>query len=109
MRDRMAIRGRGRLALVAMPAVLALALSSCAYYKGAVEARDAGGSVPWWCTSTEEHPGHCGVRRWATVYWYMNIDKAPLALGTTAWRCRIQFNAARTLVGLFPTRGQGRG
>ncbi len=103
MGDRMA-GGVRRLAFVAMPVVLALALSSCAYYQGAVNARDAGGSVPWWCTSTEEIPVTQGPAV-GTVDWYADIDKAPLAWDDCV-AMSVQFDAAKKYAVQFPTRGQ---
>ncbi len=104
MRNRVTGRGMRRLALLAMPAVLALTLSSCAYYQGAVKARDAGGSVPWWCTSTEDIPVTQGPAV-GTVDWYADIVKAPLAWDDCV-AMSIQFDAAKKYAEQFPTRSQ---
>jgi hypothetical protein len=66
-----------RLALPGLLLMLLLAFSSC-YYGGAINAREAGGPVPWWCTSTEEIPVTSGPAV-GTVDWYANVDKRPLS------------------------------
>ena len=96
-----------RLPLLAVALVLALSLSSCAYYQGAVNARDAGGPVPWWCTSTEEIPVTQGPAV-GNVDWYANIDKAPLAWNDCV-AMSAQFDLAKKYAEQYPTRGQAEG
>ena len=71
-----------RLPVFALPVVLALTLSSCAYFQGAIKARDAGGPVPWWCTSTEDIPVTDGPAA-GNIDWYADITRLP-SPGTTA-------------------------
>ena len=71
-----------RLPVFALPVVLALTLSSCAYFQGAIKARDAGGPVPWWCTSTEDIPVTDGPAA-GNIDWYAGITRLP-SPGTTA-------------------------
>ena len=93
-----------RLPVFALPVVLALTLSSCAYFQGAIKARDAGGPVPWWCTSTEEIPVTQGPAV-GNIDWYANIDKAPLAWDDCV-RMSAQFDVAKKYAEQYPTRGQ---
>jgi hypothetical protein len=66
-----------RVTFVGMLLTLLFAFSSC-YYGGAINAREAGGPVPWWCTSTEEIPVTSGPAV-GTVDWYADVDKKPLS------------------------------
>ena len=78
--------------------------ASCEYTKVAVDLRDAGKPVPWWCTSTEDIPVTAGPAV-GTVDWYADVNKAPLnwddCLAMSA-----QFDAAKRYAVQFPTRGQ---
>ena len=90
-----------RLALVA---VAAMTVSSCAYLQAATNAETSGGPVPWWCTATEEIPVTDGPAV-GTVDWYVGTHKAPLP-----WdQCKAmsaQFDLARGYATQWPTRGE---
>ena len=90
-----------RLALVA---VAAMTVSSCAYLQAATDAETSGGPVPWWCTATEEIPVTDGPAV-GTVDWYEGSHKAPLP-----WdQCKTmsaQFDLARGYATQWPTRGE---
>ena len=89
-----------RLALLASSLVaLSLTLSSC-YYQDALNAKNANGPVPWWCTSTEEIPVTTGPAV-GTVDWYAGTHKSPLP-----------WDDCVAMSGMFdvakPTRSNGR-
>ena len=92
-----------RLPLIVGLVALSLALSSCAYYQGAVKARDAGGPVPWWCTSTEEIPVTSGPAV-GTEDWYSTINKGPLGWNDCV-TMSAQFDVAKKHAENWPTRG----
>ena len=92
-----------RLTLLAVPTLLALTLSSCAYLQGAIKARDAGGPVPWWCTSTEDIPVTDGPAA-GNIDWYSGIDKAPLSWDDCVLMSA-QFDGAKKYAEQFPRRG----
>jgi hypothetical protein len=78
-------------------------LSSCAYFDGAVKAKDQG-TTPWWCTSTEEIPVTDGPAA-GSVDYYAGTHKAPL----TPDECIIvsaQFDTARGYALQWPTAGE---
>ncbi|MBN1529562.1 MAG: hypothetical protein JW895_10910 [Thermoleophilaceae bacterium] len=95
--------GRRRLLLFVSLAVVALTASSCAYYKGALDARDSGGGVPWWCKSSEEIPVTSGPAV-GTVDWYAGTHKAPLAWDQCL-AMSVQFDAGKKFAEEWPTRG----
>ena len=92
-----------RLPFIGLLVVLSLTFSSCAYLKAATEARQAGGPVPWWCTSTEEIPVTSGPAV-GTVDWYANVDKAPLAWDDCL-TMSAQFDVAKKFAEQWPTEG----
>ena len=92
-----------RLPFFAVLAVLSLTFSSCAYLKEANDAREAGGPVPWWCTSTEEIPVTAGPAV-GNVDWYANVDKAPLSWGDCL-TMSAQFDVSKKFSEKWPTRG----
>ncbi len=92
-----------RLPFIGLLVVLSLTFSSCAYFKEAAEAQQAGGSVPWWCTSTEEIPVTAGPAV-GTVDWYQNVDKAPLAWDDCL-TMSVQFDVAKKFAEQWPTEG----
>jgi hypothetical protein len=72
------VRRLARLPFLSLLGALALSLvlSSC-YYQDALKAKNDGGPVPWWCTSTEEIPVTTGPAV-GTVDWYAGTHKSPL-------------------------------
>ena len=92
-----------RLALVAALAALVVTLSSCTYQLNALKAQNAGGDVPWWCTSTEEIPVTAGPAV-GNVDWYANVDKAPLSWNDCI-KMSGQFDQAKRFAEKWLTRG----
>jgi hypothetical protein len=92
-----------RLPVIGLLVVLSLALSSCAYYQGALKARDAGTGVPWWCKSSEEIPVTSGPAV-GTVDWYAGTHKSPLAWDQCI-TMSAQFDAGKRFAEQWPTRG----
>ena len=88
--------------------MLVLAMSGCEYLQGAVDAENANGAVPWWCTLDRGDPGDRRPgRRLAST-----TTPAPTrhrCRGTTARRCRRQFDMAKAYALQWPTEGVGRG
>ena len=79
---------------------LIVALSSCAYYNGAVDAAQHG-TTPWWCTSTESIPVTSGPAA-GSVDYYAGVQKTPL----TPDQCTAvsaNFDVAKAYVLHWPT------
>jgi hypothetical protein len=91
-----------RVSFIGLLLTLLFAFSSC-YYGGAINARDAGGPVPWWCTSTEEIPVTSGPAV-GTVDWYANVDKQPLS-----WEDCVSMSAFFDYAKLFAEQWKTRG
>jgi hypothetical protein len=92
-----------RFSVCAALVALALTASSCAYYQGAIKARDAGGAVPWWCTSTEEIPVTTGPAV-GTTDWYAGTHKAPLSWNDCV-SLSAQFDVAKKYAEQWPVEG----
>jgi hypothetical protein len=92
-----------RLPFIVGLVALSLTFSSCAYFRAAQQLRDAGGPVPYWCTSTEEIPVTAGPAV-GIVDWYENVDKAPLAWDDCV-TMSAQFDIAKGHAEKWPTRG----
>ncbi len=92
-----------RVRLLGLAAALALAASSCAYYRGAVQARDEG-RTPWWCTATEEIPVTEGPAA-GTVDWYAGTHKGPLPADDCV-SMSAQFDLAKAYAEKWPTAGE---
>ncbi len=69
---------RWRLFAPLAAVMLVLTMSGCEYLQGAVDAQNANGPVPWWCTSTEEIPVTSGPAV-GSVDYYAGTHKAPLS------------------------------
>ncbi len=95
-----------RFSVCAALVALALTASSCAYYQGAIKARDAGGPVPWWCTSTEEIPVTTGPAV-GTTDWYAGTHKAPLSWDDCV-SLSAQFDVAKKYAEQWPWRARPR-
>jgi hypothetical protein len=94
-----------RLPFFASIAVLALTLSSCAYYQEATRARSANEAKPWWCAPTEQDIRVTDGPAAGTVDWYAGVDKAPLAWDDCV-ALSAQFDLAKRYAEQWPTRGQ---
>jgi hypothetical protein len=93
----------GRLRLLLVRTVVVLTAASCQYYNAAVEARNAGGPVPWWCTATEEIPVTTGPAV-GSVDYYAGTHKGPLPLDDCV-SMSAQFDLARAYALQWPTEG----
>jgi hypothetical protein len=91
-----------RVLCFAALAGLALTGSSC-YYEDAKRWRDAGGSVPWWCTATEEIPVTEGPAA-GTVDWYAGTHKGPLPWDDCI-NMSAQFDVAKWYATQWKTKG----
>jgi hypothetical protein len=91
----------GRLRVLCAAAVVMLTASSCTFSQLAAVVQSQGGSVPWWCNSTEEIPVTAGPAS-GTVDWYAGTHKTPL----TWAQCRamsVQFDQAKAYALQWPT------
>lgn len=92
-----------RLRLLGVLALVALLGSSCAYYRGAVQAADEG-RTPWWCTATEEIPVTDGPAA-GTVDWYAGTHKGPLP-ASDCTSMSVHFDLAKGFAEQWPTAGE---
>ena len=92
----------GRVRAVAVLAAT-LMLSSCAYYAGAIRAKEAGDPKPWWCNATEEIPVTQGPAV-GSVDYYAGTHKKPLTWDQCT-TMSAQFDTAKAYVQQWPTAG----
>ncbi|CAN5491299.1 hypothetical protein BH10ACT1_BH10ACT1_03880 [soil metagenome] len=92
-----------RFRLMIVVTVVALAASSCAYYRAAMTAESEGAATPWWCTATEEIPVTAGPAS-GTVDWYAGTHKGDLPRADCT-AMSLQFDLAKAYVLQWPTRG----
>ncbi|HKE75919.1 MAG TPA: hypothetical protein VKB57_20045 [Acidimicrobiales bacterium] len=93
----------GRIRPLAAAVVVVLTAASCQYLDAATNAQNAGGPLPWWCTSTEEIPVNTGPAV-GSVDYYAGTHKAPLSWAD----CRsvsAQFDIAKAYALQWPTEG----
>lgn len=89
--------------MLAAAVAVALTAASCQYLDAAKSARDAGGPVPWWCTSTEEIPVNTGPAV-GPVDYYAGTHKAPLSWDECI-SMSAQFDLAKAYALQWPTEG----
>jgi hypothetical protein len=94
---------RWRLFAPLAAVMLVLTMSGCEYLQGAVDAQNANGPVPWWCTSTEEIPVTAGPAS-GSVDYYAGTHKAPLSY-TDCNTVSLQFDVAKSYAIQWPTEG----
>ncbi|MGZ4683422.1 MAG: hypothetical protein ACXWCM_07270 [Acidimicrobiales bacterium] len=89
--------------LYPLAAVMLMVMASGCYLQDTIDAQNASGPVPWWCTSTEEIPVTSGPAV-GSVDYYAGTHKAPLP-----WdQCKTvsaQFDIAKAYALQWPTAG----
>ena len=91
-----------KVRLLIVVGLMVLVTSSC-YYADALNARNAGGPVPWWCTATEEIPVTTGPAV-GTVDWYAGTHKGPLPWDQCV-DMSAKFDVAKKYAEQWPTAG----